>query len=159
MVALKSARKLALLGKSISAGLDEDTEPHARYNLGVALFAKGELPGALEQFEWCIAKKEAGLPIGRICALRAADCHFHSGNFEGCLFLLPAQPEPGGHPGGFFLAARVLHRTSPEAARPFLEAVLASPAAAYNPPVDIGKLKLGALAALTHCGCPRGVRT
>jgi tetratricopeptide (TPR) repeat protein len=148
VVSRKSARNLAILEKSIAEGLDAETEPHARYNLGVAFFEKGELQKSLEQFEWCISNSGLESPIGRICSLRAADCHFRLGNFEKSLSLLPRAPEIGGHPGGFFLAARILHTQNPASAQRWLEAVLASPDAAYNPPVPLAKLKLGALAAL-----------
>jgi hypothetical protein len=147
-VSRKSARNLAILEKSIADGTDAEGEAHARYNLGVALFDKGDWPAALREFEWCISSKGCESQIGRICTLRAADCHFRLGNFAECLSLLPAQPEPGGHPGGFFLAARAIHKSTPAAALPWLEAVLASPDSAYNPPIPLAKLKLAALAAL-----------
>lgn len=147
-VSRKSARNRSILGQAVAAGLDAETEPHARHNLGVALFGEGDFAGALAQFEWCLENRGPASPVGRICRLHAAECHFKMGDFPNALSRLPEKLEPGGHPKAFLLKGLVLEKTDPVSARPWLEAALACPEAPYSPPAHLPNIHLAALAAL-----------
>jgi hypothetical protein len=144
----KTRRNRAILEAALAQGCDPETEPHARFNMGVVLFDEGKISDALGHFEWCIRNSQPHSRIARICSLRAANCHFVSGQPQQALALLPSEPLPSHHPVALMLVAKILHARDPRAARPWLEALLATPNTAQSPPVSVGPLKTGAIAAL-----------
>ena len=146
----KVLRNRAILERVLAEGCDPETEPHARYNLGVVFSDEGKTPEALEQFEWCIRNAKPGSLISRICTLRAAGCHFAMGQNNLALELLPREPLPTHHPTALLLGAKILHGRDPVSARPWLEALLAAPDKAQSPPVSLAPLKIGAVAALAR---------
>jgi len=144
----KTRRNRAILEAALAQGCDPETEPHARFNIGVVLFDEGKIAEALGHFEWCIHNSKPDSRIARICSLRAANCHFVSGQPDRALALLPAEPLPSHHPAALMMAAKILHARDPRTARPWLEALLAASDTAQSPPVSVGPLKTGAIAAL-----------
>jgi tetratricopeptide (TPR) repeat protein len=148
ILAEKSRRNRAILDASLAEGCPPDQEPHARFNLARVLYDEGRIFEALAQFEWCVTNSPGGSRISRMCDLRAADCLFLLGRRDEALRRLPRLPHPSEHPGSLMLAAKILHATDPEAARPWLESLLDAPDEPQSPPVALGKYKVGAMSAL-----------
>jgi hypothetical protein len=153
------AEKVARNGRIIEAFAARDRDPQTRYHLGSLLADRHEWGPAVEVFleSAASAAAQARPQLAAAARLRAAECLVQSGAHDRALPLLPASPDPAGHPLALLLRGHIDQKAGrPDDARRWHEAVLGAEDRAYTPPVALAALKFQSAMFLGNLWGARG---